>query len=48
VPGVTVKLGVIALAGPGNGGTYQYTLAMLHGLQHVRGFVRLWIPIEGN
>jgi glycosyltransferase involved in cell wall biosynthesis len=38
VPGVTVKLGVIALAGPGNGGTYQYTLAMLHGLQHVRGF----------
>lgn len=32
------KLGVVALAGPGNGGTYQYTLAMLHGLQHVRGF----------
>ena len=32
------KLGFVALAGPGNGGTYQYTLAMLHGLQHVRGF----------
>ena len=32
------KLGVVALAGPDNGGTYQYTLAMLHGLQHVRGF----------
>jgi glycosyltransferase involved in cell wall biosynthesis len=35
---VVRKLGVVALAGPGNGGTYQYTLAMLHGLQHVRGF----------
>jgi len=35
---VVKKLGVVALAGPGNGGTYQYTLAMLHGLQHVRGF----------
>ena len=32
------KLGVVALAGPDNGGTYQYTLSMLHGLQHVRGF----------
>ena len=32
------KLGVVALAGPDNGGTYQYTLAMLHGLQHVRGY----------
>jgi glycosyltransferase involved in cell wall biosynthesis len=32
------KLGVVALAGSDNGGTYQYTLAMLHGLQHVRGF----------
>lgn len=32
------KLGVVALASPGNGGTYQYTLSMLHGLQHARGF----------
>lgn len=32
------KLGFVALAGPDNGGTYQYTLAMLHGLQHVRGY----------
>jgi glycosyltransferase involved in cell wall biosynthesis len=32
------KLGVVALAGSDNGGTYQYTLAMLHGLQHVSGF----------
>jgi glycosyltransferase involved in cell wall biosynthesis len=35
---VTIKLGVVALAAPDNGGTYQYTLAMLHGLQHTRGF----------
>ncbi|QPF93867.1 glycosyltransferase family 4 protein [Bradyrhizobium commune] len=35
---MSVRLGVIALAGPNNGGTYQYTLAMLHGLQHVVGF----------
>lgn len=32
------KLGFVALAEPDNGGTYQYTLAMLHGMQHVRGF----------
>ncbi len=32
------KLGVVALAGPGNGGTYQYTLAMLQALQHLDGF----------
>ena len=32
------KLGVVALAGPDNGGTYQYTLSMLHGLRHVSGF----------
>jgi len=31
------RLGVLATAGPGNGGTYQYTLAMLQGLQHVSG-----------
>ena len=35
---MVTKLGVVALAGPGNGGTYQYTLSMLHGLQHVGGF----------
>lgn len=35
---MTTRLGVVALAGPNNGGTYQYTLAMLHGLQHVTGF----------
>lgn len=35
---MTTRLGVVALAGPNNGGTYQYTLAMLHGLQHVKGF----------
>jgi glycosyltransferase involved in cell wall biosynthesis len=31
---VTIKLGVLALAGPDNGGTYQYTLSMLQALQH--------------
>ena len=36
--GVTIRLGVLALAGPDHGGTYQYTLSMLHGLQHVKGF----------
>jgi glycosyltransferase involved in cell wall biosynthesis len=35
---VTIKLGVIALAGPENGGTYQYTLSMLQALQHISGF----------
>jgi len=35
---VTTKLGVVALAGPDNGGTYQYTLSMLQGLQHITGF----------
>ncbi|MBV9564982.1 MAG: glycosyltransferase family 4 protein [Bradyrhizobium sp.] len=32
------KLGVLALAGPDFGGTYQYTLAMLQALRHTRGF----------
>src|ERR1700743_4026707 len=32
------KLGVIALAGTDNGGTYQYTLSMLQGLRHTTGF----------
>lgn len=35
---MTIKLGVVALAGPANGGTYQYTLSMLQALQHVEGF----------
>lgn len=35
---MTIKLGVLALAGPDHGGTYQYTLSMLHGLQHTEGF----------
>jgi glycosyltransferase involved in cell wall biosynthesis len=35
---VTTKLGVIALAGTDNGGTYQYTLSMLQALRHTRGF----------
>jgi glycosyltransferase involved in cell wall biosynthesis len=34
---VTIKLGVVVVAGPDNGGTYQYTLSMLAGLQHVAG-----------
>ena len=32
------KLGVLVLAGPDNGGTYQYTLSMLQALRHVEGF----------
>lgn len=35
---MTIKLGVLALAGPDNGGTYQYTLSMLQALQHTSGF----------
>lgn len=35
---MTIKLGVIVLAGPGHGGTYQYTLAMLQALRHTTGF----------
>ena len=34
---VTIKLGVVVLAGPDNGGTYQYTLSMLQALRHVDG-----------
>ena len=34
---MTIKLGVLALAGPDNGGTYQYTLSMLQALQHTSG-----------
>ena len=35
---MTVRLGVVALAGPDNGGTYQYTLSTLQALAHTRGF----------
>ena len=35
---VTIKLGVLALAGPDNGGTYQYTLSMLQALRHTSGY----------
>jgi glycosyltransferase involved in cell wall biosynthesis len=35
---VTRRLGVVVTAGPDNGGTYQYSLAMLHALKHVRGY----------
>lgn len=35
---MTIKLGVIALAGPDNGGTYQYTLSMLQALHHTSGY----------
>jgi glycosyltransferase involved in cell wall biosynthesis len=38
VANLTIKLGVLALAGPDNGGTYQYTLSMLQALQHISGF----------
>jgi glycosyltransferase involved in cell wall biosynthesis len=38
VADVTIKLGVVALAGPDHGGTYQYTLSMLQALQHTSGF----------
>jgi glycosyltransferase involved in cell wall biosynthesis len=35
---VTIKLGVLALARPDSGGTYQNTLSMLQALHHMRGF----------
>ena len=35
---MTIKLGVLALAGPDNGGTYQYTLSTLEALRHTSGF----------
>jgi len=35
---LTIKLGVLALAGPDNGGTYQYTLSMLQALRHMRDY----------
>jgi glycosyltransferase involved in cell wall biosynthesis len=45
VPGVTTKLGVVALAGPDNGGTYQYTLSTLQALRHTTGFA---VTLYGN
>jgi glycosyltransferase involved in cell wall biosynthesis len=42
---VTIKLGVLALAGPDNGGTYQYTLSMLQALHHTSG---LQITLYGD
>jgi glycosyltransferase involved in cell wall biosynthesis len=35
---LTIRLGVLVLAGPDNGGTYQYTLSMLQALRHVSGY----------
>jgi glycosyltransferase involved in cell wall biosynthesis len=35
---LTIKLGVLALAGPDHGGTYQYTLSMLQALRHTSGY----------
>ena len=42
---VTIKLGVLALARPDNGGTYQYTLSMLQALSHTSG---LEITVYGD
>ena len=42
---MTTRLGVVAVAGPANGGTYQYTLSMLDGLRHAQGFA---ITIYGD
>ncbi len=35
---MTIKLGVLALARPDSGGTYQYTLSMLQALHYMEGF----------
>lgn len=35
---MTIKLGVLALARPDNGGTYQYTLSTLQALRHISGY----------
>jgi glycosyltransferase involved in cell wall biosynthesis len=45
VTNVTIKLGVIALAGTDNGGTYQYTLSVLQALSHTSG---LEITVYGD
>jgi glycosyltransferase involved in cell wall biosynthesis len=38
VADVAIRLGVLALAKPESGGTYQYTLSMLQALRHTSGF----------
>jgi glycosyltransferase involved in cell wall biosynthesis len=45
---VTIKLGVLALAGPDNGGTYQYTLSMLQALQALQRTTGLQITLYGD
>ena len=42
---MTIKLGVLALAEPDHGGTYQYSLSMLQALRHTSGFE---ITLYGN
>lgn len=42
---MTIKLGVLALAEPDHGGTYQYTLSMLQALRHTSGYE---ITLYGN
>ncbi len=42
---MTIKLGVLALAEPDKGGTYQYTLSMLQALRHTSGYE---ITLFGN
>ena len=42
---MTIKLGVLVLAGPDNGGTYQYSLSVLQSLQYTSGFE---ITLYGN
>ena len=42
---MTIRLGVLVLAGPDNGGTYQYTLSMLQALRHVSGYE---VTLYGN
>ena len=45
---MTIKLGVVALAGPANGGTYQYTLSMLQALRYLTGFEITLFGDAGN
>ena len=42
---MTIKLGVLVLAGPDNGGTYQYSLSVLQSLKYTNGFE---ITLYGN
>ena len=45
---MTIKLGVVALAGPANGGTYQYTLSMLQALRYLTGYEITLFGDAGN